>query len=65
MLFDMRLGGFRSVVLRVLVVTASQVRVMCCRLVFARLVVLRGFPVMSSCMFMMLCCLVMMLCCLL
>ena len=61
--FDMRLGCFRSVVHRVFVVTASQVSVMRCCVVLPCFVVLSGFFVVSCRVFVMLSCLVMMLCC--
>jgi len=63
MMFDMRLGCFRSVVRCVLMVTVSQVGMMGCRLVFACLMVLGGFLVVACRMLVVLCCLVMMLCC--
>jgi hypothetical protein len=63
--FEMRLGRFRSMVRCVFVVSAGQVRVMCCCLVVARFVVFCGFLVVPRRVFVMLCCLVMMLCCLL
>lgn len=49
----------------VFVVTAGQLRMMRCRLVFSCFVVLCGFLVVSCCVFVMLCGLMMMLCCLL
>jgi len=64
-IFDVCLGRFPGVVHRVFVVTASQVRMMCCRLVFSCFVMFGGFLVVSCGVFVMLCCLVMMLCCLL
>jgi hypothetical protein len=62
-IFDMRLGRFPCVVHRVFMVTTCQVRVMRCRLVSSCFVVLCGFLVVSSRVFMMFCCLVMMFCC--
>ena len=62
-LFEMRLGRFRSVVHCVLVVSLGEVRVMRRRLVFACFVLLSGFLVVSCRAFVMICCLVMMLCC--
>jgi hypothetical protein len=56
MIFDMRLGRFRSVVHCMFVVTACQVRMMCCCLMFARFVVFCGFLVVSCRVFVMLCC---------
>jgi hypothetical protein len=64
-IFDMRLGCFRSVVHCVFVVTAGQMCVVRRRFVFPCFVVLRGFLVVSRSMFVMFSCLVMMLCCLL
>ncbi len=63
-MFEMGLDRFRSVVHCVFVVTLGEVRVICCHLVFACFVVLSGFLVVTSRVFVMLCCLVMMLCCL-
>ena len=65
MIFDMRPGRFRSVVLCMFVVTAGQVRMMRCRLMFARFVMFCGFLVVSCRVFGMLRCFMMMLCCLL
>jgi hypothetical protein len=62
--FNMGPGRFRRVMCCLLVVAVGQVRVVCCRFVFACFVVLCGFLVMSCRAFVMLCCLLMMLCCL-
>jgi hypothetical protein len=62
-LFDMRLCRFPGVVHRVFVMTAGEVRVMRCRLVFSSFMVLCGFLVVSCRVFVMFCCLVMMVCC--
>jgi hypothetical protein len=43
-----RLGGFRSVVVRVVVMSGGQMRLMACLLVIASLVVLRGLAMMPS-----------------
>jgi hypothetical protein len=64
-ILDMRLGRFPCVVHRVFMVTTCQVRVMRRRLVSSCFVVLCGFLVVSSRVFMMFGCLVMMFCCLL
>jgi hypothetical protein len=47
-MFDVGLGGFRSVMGGVLVMTISQVRVMCCGLVLTGLVVTGGFSVVMG-----------------
>jgi hypothetical protein len=60
-MFDVGLGGFGSVMSCVLVMTISQVRVMCCGLMLAGFVVAGGFPVVMGRVLVMLCCLVMML----
>ena len=60
-MFDVGLGGFGSVMSCVLVMTISQVRVMCCGLVLTGFVVAGGFPVVMGRVLVMLCCLVMML----
>lgn len=61
--FEMCFGRFLSLLRCVDMVSAGQVRVMCCCLVLARFVVLGGFLMMSRRMFVMFCCLVMMLRC--
>jgi len=63
MIFNMRLGRFRSMVHCMFVVAASDVRVMCFRLVLSCFVVLGGFLVMACRVFVMLCRFVMMLYC--
>jgi hypothetical protein len=63
-IFDMRLGRFPSVVHCVFVVTAGQVCVMRCCLVFSCFMMPCGFLVVSCRKFVMFCCFVMMLCCL-
>ncbi|MGB7282188.1 MAG: hypothetical protein WBE13_08000 [Candidatus Acidiferrum sp.] len=55
MMFDMVLGCFRRVMRCVLVVAMSEICVMGRRLVLACFMVLRGFPVMASRMFVVLC----------
>jgi hypothetical protein len=62
-IFNMRLGRFSGVVLCVFLVTAGQVRMMRCCLVFSRFMMLCGFLVVSCRKLVMLCRLVMMLCC--
>lgn len=61
----MSLRRFSSVMHCVLVMTAGQVRVMRCRLMFPGFMMFCGFLVVSSRVFMMLSCFVMMRCCLL
>ncbi len=61
-MFEVRLGRFLSVVRGVKVVRLSHVRVMRRHFVVTGFMVLRGFLVMMSRVFVMLCCLVVMLC---
>ncbi len=62
-MFDVSLGCFCCVVHRVLVVTASQVSMVSCGLMFARFMVLCGFLVVACRVFVVFRCLVMMVCC--
>jgi hypothetical protein len=60
----MGLGRVPTVVHSVFEVSAGQLCMVCCHLVFARLVMPCGFPMVPCRVFVMLCCLVMMLRCL-
>jgi hypothetical protein len=61
--FDVRLGGFGGVMRSVLVMAVRQVRVMRGGFMLARFVMLGGFLVMASRVFVMFGCGVMVLCC--
>ncbi len=61
MMLHMRLRGLRCMVRSVLVMPIRQMRVMPGNMMLAIFMLQRGLPMMTRCVFMMLCCLVVML----